>query len=165
MFTAGTTIFEAIKTTVDPSTNIVFSENADTSFLEQNDFSYAIVVVGEPPYAESFGDNLNLTVPEPGLSLIRNVCATVKCVVIMISGRPLVVEPVIDKIDAFVAAWLPGSEGQGVADVLFGDYGFTGKLPRTWFKSVEQLPMNIGDAHYDPLFPFGFGISTSPVNP
>ncbi|XP_042473414.1 beta-glucosidase BoGH3B-like isoform X1 [Zingiber officinale] len=160
----GTTIFEAIETTVDPSTNIVFSENPDASFLEQNNFSYAIVVVGEPPYAETYGDNLNLTVPEPGLDLIRNVCATVKCVVIMISGRPLVVEPVIDKIDAFVAAWLPGSEGQGVADVLFGDYGFTGKLPRTWFKSVEQLPMNFGDAHYDPLFPLGFGISTSPVN-
>ncbi|KAG6520261.1 hypothetical protein ZIOFF_017299 [Zingiber officinale] len=127
----GTTIFEAIEATVDPSTNIVFSENPDASFLEQNNFSYAIVVVGEPPYAETFGDNLNLTVPEPGLDLIRNVCATVKCVVIMISGRPLVVEPVIDKIDAFVAAWLPGSEGRGVADVLFGDYGFTGKLPRT----------------------------------
>ncbi|KAG6517447.1 hypothetical protein ZIOFF_020839 [Zingiber officinale] len=160
----GTTIFEAIEATVDPSTNIVFSENPDASFPEQNNFSFAIVVVGEPPYAETFGDNLNLTLPEPGLDLIRNVCATVKCVMIMISGRPLVVEPVIDKIDAFVAAWLPGSEGRGVADVLFGDYGFTGKLPRTWFKSVEQLPMNFGDAHYDPLFPLGFGISTSPVN-
>ncbi|KAG6436456.1 hypothetical protein SASPL_101355 [Salvia splendens] len=58
--------------------------------------------------------------------------------------------------------WLPGSEGQGVADVLFGDYGFSGKLARNWFKSVDQLPMNVGDAHYDPLFPFGFGLTTQP---
>ncbi|KAK3149342.1 hypothetical protein QOZ80_3AG0216090 [Eleusine coracana subsp. coracana] len=63
-------------------------------------------------------------------------------------------------MDAFVAAWLPGSEGQGVADVLFGDYGFSGKLSRTWFKSADQLPMNVGDKHYDPLFPFGFGLTT-----
>ena len=61
-----------------------------------------------------------------------------------------------------MAAWLPGTEGQGVADVLFGDYGFTGKLARTWFKSVDQLPMNVGDPHYDPLFPFGFGLTTKP---
>ena len=81
---------------------------------------------------------------------------------VLVSGRPLVVEPYIDAIDALVAAWLPGTEGQGVADVLFGDYGFTGKLSRTWFRSVEQLPMNVGDAHDNPLFPFGFGLETQP---
>ncbi|KAJ1697540.1 hypothetical protein LUZ63_006052 [Rhynchospora breviuscula] len=64
---------------------------------------------------------------------------------------------------AFVAAWLPGTEGLGVTDVLYGDYGFTGKLSRTWFKSVDQLPMNVGDTHYDPLFPFGFGLMTEPA--
>jgi len=88
------------------------------------------------------------------------VCGLVKCVVLVVSGRPLVVQPYVDYMDALVAAWLPGTEGQGVADVLFGDYGFTGKLPRTWFKSVDQLPMNYGDKRYDPLFPFGFGITT-----
>jgi len=62
-------------------------------------------------------------------------------------------------LTAFVAAWLLGTEGQGVADVLFGDYGFTGMLPQTWFKSVDQLPMNVGDPHYDPLYPFGFGLT------
>lgn len=72
--------------------------------------------------------------------------------------------PFVDKMDALVAAWLPGSEGQGVADLLFGDYGFTGKLARTWFKNVDQLPMNVGDLHYDPLFPFGFGLTTKPAN-
>lgn len=120
-------------------------------------------MVGEPPYAETFGDNLNLTIPDPGPSIITNVCGAVKCVVIVISGRPLVIQPYVDQIDALVAAWLPGTEGQGVADVLFGDYGFTGKLSRTWFRTVEQLPMNVGDRHYDPLFPFGFGLTTEPT--
>uniref|UniRef100_J3L9C1 Glycoside hydrolase family 3 C-terminal domain-containing protein n=2 Tax=Oryza brachyantha TaxID=4533 RepID=J3L9C1_ORYBR len=70
----------------------------------------------------------------------------------------------MDAIDALVAAWLPGTEGQGVSDVLFGDHAFTGKLARTWFRSPEQLPMNVGDPHYDPLFPFGFGLETRPYN-
>ncbi|XP_051178308.1 uncharacterized protein [Lolium perenne] len=157
--TAGTTILSAIKSTVDPSTQVVFSENPDSTTLSDK-YDYAIVVVGEPPYAETFGDSLNLTIPAPGPSVIQSVCMSIKCVVVLISGRPLVVEPYIGAIDAFVAAWLPGTEGQGVADVLFGDYGFSGKLARTWFKSVDQLPMNVGDKHYDPLFPFGFGLTT-----
>jgi len=74
----------------------------------------------------------------------------------------VVIQPYVDKIEALVAAWLPGTEGSGVTDVLFGDYGFRGKLPRTWFKTVDQLPMNVGDSHYDPLFPFGFGLKTKP---
>ncbi|KAL1823265.1 hypothetical protein ACET3Z_010043 [Daucus carota] len=159
----GTSILTAIKRTVDAATEIVYQENPDTSFLKSNKFSYAIVVVGEYPYAESDGDNTNLTIPEPGPSIITNVCATVKCVVVLISGRPVVVEPYLSTVDALVAAWLPGSEGQGIADVLFGDYEFTGKLPRTWFKSVDQLPMNVGDEKYDPLFPFGFGLTTEPI--
>ncbi|XP_047092565.1 beta-glucosidase BoGH3B-like [Lolium rigidum] len=157
--TAGTTILSAIKSTIDPSTQVVFSENPDSTTLSDK-YDYAIVVVGEPPYAETFGDSLNLTIPAPGPSVIQSVCMSIKCVVVLISGRPLVVEPYIGAIDAFVAAWLPGTEGQGVADVLFGDYGFSGKLARTWFKSVDQLPMNVGDKHYDPLFPFGFGLTT-----
>ena len=86
-----------------------------------------------------------------------------KCVVVIIFGRPVVIQPYLPSIDALVAAWLPGTEGQGVADVLFGDYGFTGKLSRTWFKTVDQLPMNVGDHHYDPLFPFGFGLTSKPT--
>lgn len=83
--------------------------------------------------------------------------------VVVVSGRPVVMQPYISYIDALVAAWLPGTEGQGVTDVLYGDYGFTGKLARTWFKTVDQLPMNVGDKHYDPLYPFGFGLTTQPV--
>lgn len=152
-----------MKNTVHPSTQVVYQDNPDVNFVKDNHFSYAIVVVGETPYAEMFGDSTNLTIAEPGPSIISNVCGVVKCVVVVISGRPVVMEPYLANIDALVAAWLPGSEGQGVADVLFGDYGFTGKLARTWFKSVDQLPMNVGDPHYDPLFPFGFGLTTEPV--
>lgn len=158
--TTGTTILNAVKSTVHPDTQVVYNENPDANFVKSNNFAYAIVVVGEPPYAETFGDSLNLTIPEPGPSTIRNVCGSVKCVVVVISGRPVVIEPYVSNIDALVAAWLPGTEGQGVADLLFGDYGFTGKLARTWFRSVDQLPMNVGDPHYDPLYPFGFGLTT-----
>ncbi|KAK4793240.1 hypothetical protein SAY86_023675 [Trapa natans] len=159
----STTILTAIKNTVDPTTKVVFEENPSSDYVKSGNFSYAIVVVGELPYAETFGDNTNLTIPLSGTATIMNVCGSVKCVVIVISGRPVVLQPYVLLVDAFVAAWLPGSEGQGVADVLFGDYGFTGKLPRTWFKTADQLPMNVGDTHYDPLFPFGFGLTTKPV--
>ncbi|KAF8775642.1 hypothetical protein HU200_004421 [Digitaria exilis] len=160
-FTAGTTILSAIKGTVDPATQVIYSENPDAGVVAGDKYDYAIVAVGEAPYAEELGDNLNLTIPAPGESVIQSVCKVTKCVVVLVSGRPLVVEPYLSDMDALVAAWLPGTEGQGVADVLFGDYGFTGKLPLTWFRSVEQLPMNVGDAHYDPLFPFGFGLTTT----
>ncbi|KAF3441178.1 hypothetical protein FNV43_RR15090 [Rhamnella rubrinervis] len=127
--TEGTTILTAIKDTVDSQTKVVYKENPDAAYVKSNDFSYAIVVVGEHSYAETQGDNLNLTIPEPGPSTITNVCGSVKCVVVIISGRPVVIQPYLPSIDALVAAWLPGTEGHGVADVLFGDYGFTGKLP------------------------------------
>lgn len=147
---------------MDQKTKVIFEENPSAEFVKSNKFSYAIVIVGEHPYAETQGDNLNLTIPEPGPSTLSNVCGAVRCVVIVISGRPVVIQPYMERIDALVAAWLPGTEGQGVVDVLFGDYGFTGKLARTWFKTVDQLPMNVGDLHYDPLFPFGFGLTTKP---
>nr|KYP71062.1 Lysosomal beta glucosidase [Cajanus cajan] len=161
--TVGTTILDAVKQTIDPATKVVYNENPDSNFVNSNNFSYAIVIVGEVPYAETFGDSLNLTIAEPGPSTITKVCGSIKCVVLLITGRPVVIQPYLSKIDALVAAWLPGTEGQGVTDLLFGDYGFTGKLARTWFKTVDQLPMNVGDKYYDPLFPFGFGISTNPI--
>lgn len=161
--TSGTTILSAINSTVDPSTQVVFRENPDADFVKSNNFEYAIVVVGEPPYAETAGDSTALTILDPGPNIINNVCGAVKCVVVTVTGRPVVIEPYLSSIDALVAAWLPGSEGQGVADVLFGDYGFSGKLARTWFKSVDQLPMNVGDPHYDPLFPYGFGLTSESV--
>ncbi|KAL5708960.1 beta-glucosidase [Ranunculus cassubicifolius] len=158
--TEGTNTRQAIEHTVDPSTKVEFQENPTPDFVKSQGYEYAVVVVGELPYAETRGDSNNLTIPEPGPSIINNVCGSVKCVVVVISGRPLIVEPYLNSMDALVAAWLPGSEGQGVADVLFGDYGFTGRLARTWMKRLDQLPMNVGDANYDPLFAFGFGLTT-----
>jgi beta-glucosidase len=71
------------------------------------------------------------------------------------SGRPLIVTKHVDEWDAFIVAWLPGTEGDGVAQVLFGDYPFTGRLPYTWPRSIEQVPRNDADV---PLFPLGFGL-------
>ncbi|XP_071708216.1 uncharacterized protein [Rutidosis leptorrhynchoides] len=127
----GTTILSAVKKMVDPKTKVVYNENPSGEMVKSGKFDYAIVVVREHPYAESFGDSMNLTIAEPGLSTIQNVCGSVICVVIVISGRPVVVELYVKNIDALVAAWLPGTEGQGVVDALFGDYAFTGKLART----------------------------------
>lgn len=160
--TIGTTLLEAVKSTVSPSTEILYSEFPDTEYIKKikETVSYAIVGVGEYPYAETNGDNFTLEMAETGPDTIRNVCTYIKCVVIVMSGRPIVLEPYVNVMDALVAAWLPGSEGQGITDVLFGDFGFTGKLARTWFKSVDQLPMNVGDPQYDPLFPFGYGLNT-----
>lgn len=160
--TAGTTIMNAVKQTADPKTEVVYIENPDEEAVASSGFSYSIVVVGELPYSEYYGDSKELRLEESGYTTISKVCGAVKCVVVVVSGRPVVMEGYVDGIDALVAAWLPGSEGQGVADVLFGDYGFGGKLPRTWFRTVEQLPMNVGDADYDPLFPYGFGLTTVP---
>lgn len=159
--TTGTTILNGIKSTVDKNTEVVYLQDPDKEYIKSSNFNYAIVVVGEPPYAETVGDNLNLTILDPGPNIINNVCGSLQCVVIIVSGRPVVIEPYLSSIDALVAAWLPGTEGQGVSDVLYGDYNFTGKLSRTWFKTVHDLPMNIGDLRYDPLFPFGFGLSTN----
>jgi beta-glucosidase len=92
---------------------------------------------------------------------VAKVCAAASCTVVVVSGRPIVIDPaLLPQIDALVASWLPGSEGEGVADVLFGDADFTGKLPVTWPRSVAQEPINVGDASYDPLYPYGWGLRT-----
>ncbi|KAH7541863.1 hypothetical protein FEM48_Zijuj02G0012600 [Ziziphus jujuba var. spinosa] len=83
----------------------------------------------------------------------------VKCMVLLVSGHPLVIEPHPPSIDALVAAWLPATKGHGIAGVLSGDCCFTGKLPRTWFKTLDQLPMNVGD----PLYPFSYGLTMNPI--
>jgi len=157
--TKGTTILEGIQQAVSPESKVVYKANPKKGEAKGKGYAYAIVVVGEEPYAEYMGDNLNnLTLEAPYPEVIKNTCSEIACVVVMISGRPIVIEPYVGYMDAFVAAWLPGTEGNGIADVLFGDYEFQGKLSRTWFKTVDQLPMNVGDKHYDPLYPFGFGL-------
>jgi beta-glucosidase len=92
---------------------------------------------------------------------IDKVCSALPtCVVLVVSGRPQILTDQLGEIDGLVASWLPGTEGAGVADVLFGKRPFTGKLPLSWPRSAAQEPINVGDASYDPLFPFGFGLRT-----
>ncbi|CAH8382149.1 unnamed protein product [Eruca vesicaria subsp. sativa] len=161
--TRGTTILGAIKAAVDQSTEVIFNENPDAEFIKSNNFSYAIIAVGEPPYAETAGDSDKLTMMDPGPAIVTSTCQAIKCVVVVVSGRPLVMEPYVASIEALVAAWLPGTEGQGITDALFGDHGFSGKLPITWFRNTEQLPMSYGDSPYDPLFAYGSGLVTESV--
>ncbi|CAN6471398.1 unnamed protein product [Victoria cruziana] len=156
--TEGTTILEAIKKAVGEHTEVIYEVFPSPETLKDSEFSFAIVVVGEEPYVETGGDDPLLDIPLNGAELIRSVGSRMPTLVIMISGRPLVVEPLLDYMEGFVAAWLPGTECDGITDVIFGDYEFHGTLSRTWFRSTDQLPMNVGDSNYDPLFPFGFGL-------
>nr|WP_299070190.1 glycoside hydrolase family 3 N-terminal domain-containing protein [uncultured Allomuricauda sp.] len=134
-----------------------------------DDADIAIIVVGETPYAESFGDiggeidAYEITLTEAHQNYINNyVSKGIKTVVVLISGRPLVTTKQIEQSDAFVAAWLPGSEGDGIAEVLFGDYSFKGKLPHSWPKSEEDYKGKYGPNFWDdsitPLFSYGFGL-------
>ncbi|KAJ6797446.1 putative beta-glucosidase BoGH3B [Iris pallida] len=157
--TVGTTILDAVKEAVGEQTEVIYEACPSPATFANQDFSYAVVVVGEVPYAEFLGDRTELNIPLNGTQTVNLVAGEVPTVVIVISGRPLVLEPeLLDKIEALVAAWLPGSEGGGVTDVLFGDHDFEGTLPVTWFKSFHQLPMNADHQSYDPLFPIGFGL-------
>jgi beta-glucosidase len=153
--TGGTTILAAIKAAAKGG-EVTFS--ADGSGAAGADVG--VVVVGETPYAEFLGDRTDLTLAKEDLAAIANVkSAGIPVVVVVVSGRPMILGEAATQADALVAAWLPGTEGQGVADVLFGDYKPTGKLPMSWPRSMDQIPINVGDPKYDPLFPFGFGLS------
>ncbi|XP_052186954.1 uncharacterized protein LOC127797836 isoform X2 [Diospyros lotus] len=159
--TIGTTILDAIREAVGEKTEVVHELRPSADTFASQDFSFAIVAVGEGPYAESIGDNPGLIIPFGGTELISSVADKIPTLVILISGRPLVIEPwLLEKMDALVAAWLPGSEGGGIADVIFGDYEFQGKLPVTWFRRVEQLPVHAGANSSDTLFPLGFGLTS-----
>ncbi|MEW5799521.1 MAG: glycoside hydrolase family 3 N-terminal domain-containing protein [Bacteroidota bacterium] len=156
IISGGTTILQAIRNTVSKETKVKYSP--DGSGADSGDV--AIVVVGEEPYAEFLGDRDDLSLSNEDILLVEKLKEKgIQVVTILLSGRPMIINGTLEKSNAFVAAWLPGTEGQGVADVLFGDYAPTGKLPHTWPKNMQQIPINIGDAKYDPLFPYGFGLT------
>lgn len=153
--TKGTTILEAVRN-VRGEENVIYAE--DGSSKEKAD--YAIVVVGEAPYAEGAGDNQALSLKPEDLKVISNVRKLkIPYVVLLLSGRPLILGDIIKDSPAVVACWLPGTEAAGIADVIFGDYDFKGKLSHTWPVSVNQEPVNFGDADYVPLFPYGYGLT------
>jgi beta-glucosidase len=172
----GNTILDGIRQ-VAPRAQVTYSKDASAPI---GNADVGIAVVGETPYSEGFGDiggprwgfdpedggvlrepkSLEL---QPGdAAVIDTVCDAVReCVVLVVSGRPQVIAPAqLAKIDALVASWLPGSQGEGVADVLFGRQPFTGKLSHTWPASADQEPINVGDSNYQPAFPYGWGLRT-----
>ena len=156
--TGGTTILKAIEQSVAPQTMVTFSKDGSGA----SGADLGIVVIGETPYAEMIGDRKDLTVGAADVAAVEAVKqAGIPVVVVLISGRPMIIDKVIDKADAFVAAWLPGTEGRGVTDVLFGDVAPTGKLSFSWPRSMDQIPINVGDANYDPLFKYGYGLQYS----
>ena len=182
--TGGTSIWGGIQ---EVAANAVLSAGGKGEDADPDQHDVAIVVIGETPYAEGMGDirtgddviveagsmiNGLLKVLEPygsslvleelhpeDLETITNITSRgIPVVTVMVSGRPLVTNPEIEASSAFVAAWLPGSEGQGVADVLFGDYPFNGKLSFSWPKTANT-PTRAGDSYCDPLFHYGYGLS------
>ena len=153
--TIGTTIMQAVQQEV-PNASITYSEDgygADSADI-------GIAVIGELPYAEGAGDRGEF-LSTTDIQTIRNLkSSNIPVIVILISGRPMIISPILHYCDALIAAWLPGTEGQGITDVLFGDYQPTGVLSRTWPKDVSQIPMNVGDPVYNPLFEYGYGITS-----
>jgi beta-glucosidase len=156
--TPGVTILEGIEKAVTESTTVRYDPAGQFEMKERADVG--IVVVGEMPYAEGMGDRADLSLSAADVTLIERMRAqSKKLVVILISGRPMIITEQLPLADAWVAAWLPGTEGQGVADVLFGDYPFSGKLPFTWPRSMDQLPLSVlAQEGGQPLFPFGYGL-------
>ncbi len=163
-YAGATTILQGIEKMA--TGKVVYDADATGN---HDDADIAIIVVGETPYAEAFGDiggeidAYELTLTEAHQNYV-NIYADkgIKVVVLLVSGRPLVTTKQIEQSDAFVAAWLLGSEGDGVAEVLFGDYSFKGKLPHSWPKSVEDYKGKYGPNFWDdtstPLFSYGFGL-------
>jgi beta-glucosidase len=152
----GTTILKAIQGAVSKGTKVTTS--LDGSGAAGADVG--IVVIGEKPYAEMFGDRADLALAPEDVAAVSNMkSAGLRVIAVLISGRPLVLDQVLDKCDAIVAAWLPGTEGQGVTDVLFGDHKPTGKLSFSWPRSTAQITVHARDAGYDPLYKYGFGLS------
>jgi beta-glucosidase len=153
----GTTILRAIRAAVAPGTTVGYAR--DGSGIDGS-YDVAIAVVGEKPYAEDVGD----VDVAPGLddedraTLARLASAGVPTVVVLVTGRPLIVTDQLPGWRALLVAWLPGTEGEGVTDVLFGDAAPTGKLPITWPRTASQVPIHMGSQPYDPLFPYGFGL-------
>jgi len=157
--TEGTTILQAIRKAA-PGAQVDYARAGDVPTGAQ----VAIVVIGELPYAEMKGDRKDLALDAEDIAVVKKIkAAGLPTVVVLLSGRPLILDAILPHADAILAAWLPGTEGDGVADVLFGKYNPTGKLSHTWPRSMAQIPINVGPGgrkpQEAPLFEFGFGLN------
>jgi beta-glucosidase len=159
----GSTILTGIRELAGDQTKVIYRSGGMFNDIPGT-AKVGIAVVGELPYAEGVGDRADLRLSPDDVDTINRLRAKVdKLIVIILSGRPLVITAEFPTADAWVAAWLPGSEGDALAGVLFGDYPFTGKLPYTWPRSNDQLPLNENNDSgltgcSAPLFPFGYGL-------
>jgi beta-glucosidase len=155
--TTGTTIRQAMTKAVSPATQLTYS--LDGTGAEGADVG--VLVIGEKPYAEMFGDRTiaQLRLDADDRKALANMKkAGIPVAVVLISGRPLLIDDVVGQADAWVAAWLPGTEGAGVTDVLFGDAKPQGKLSFTWPKA-SSTSLRRGDPGYQTMFPLGYGLS------
>lgn len=165
-FPGGTSIYQGI---ADAVTGMGGSVELAVDGEYQQKPDVAVVVFGETPYAEGNGDIDNVDYqrgnPTDQALLEQLKAQGIPVVSVFISGRPMYVNPELNASDAFVAAWLPGSEGQGVADVIIADengearYPVRGKLPFSWPKTPAQGRLNADQQPYDPLFKLGYGLS------
>ena len=153
--TKGTTILEGMRAAVSPETHIIYQKDGDYSGPMAE---VGVAVVAEPPYAEWEGDRKVPTLTDYDRKIIANVrMHAKKALVVLLSGRPLLVTDEIKAMDGFVAAWLPGSEGDGVSDVLFGTKPFTGRLPFTWPRNLHGLVTGAREGD-DVLYSYNFGL-------
>jgi beta-glucosidase len=155
--TEGTTILQGIRATVADPSRVTYDRYGNGI---DGSYTAAVAVVGETPYAEMRGDRPDgMGLDQEDLQTLARLKASgVPVVVVLVSGRPLDIAAQLPDWKALLAAWLPGTEGAGVADVLFGVHAPTGKLPVTWMRSASQQPVNDGDGK-SPLFPYGHGLT------
>ena len=155
--TLGTTILQGIRTAVGSNAKISYSLDGSGG----TGAKIGIAVVGEPPYAEMMGDRKDLRLDPKHIGVIARMKADgMKVVVVLTSGRPMIIDDILPYADALVAAWLPGSEGDGVADVLFGSHQPGGKLSFSWPKGTTT-DYRIGSAGYQKWVDVGYGLSYS----
>lgn len=152
----GTSILTAMKKSAGSDVRITTSQDAS----EAKGADVAVVVIGEEPYAEMKGDRTDLALSKEDTAAVAAAKATgVPVAVVILSGRPVILGEIATQADAIIAAWLPGTEGAGIVDVLFGDFKPSGKLSFTWPRTMDQVPLGHGKpAIQDPLYPFGFGL-------
>jgi len=164
----ATSVRQAFASVLDAS-HLVYSANGSTT----TGASVGVAVIGETPYSEGCGDIPNpqggtscisrpttLEVDSADVAVVQKMkTAGLKTVVVLVTGRPLMLDQILPIADAIVVAWLPGSEAGGITDILYGDAHPTGKLPQTWPRSMSQIPINYGDATYDPLYAYGYGLT------
>jgi beta-glucosidase len=160
--TTGTTILQGMRNAA-PNVQIEYSLTGD---FPNTDADYSVVIIGETPYAEGQGDKIDLSISRSDVELVKKMKSFGHpVIVILVSGRPMIIEKILHYSDVIIAAWLPGTEGEGVSDVLFGDYQPKGILSHSWPRSMSQVPINIGDANYNPLYAYGYGITTLSDSP